>query len=42
MCLFYHLFFLHLQRDHYKSMRYMRCIFDADAGLSRADKWLRR
>ena len=25
MCLFYHLFFLHLQRDHYKSMSYMRC-----------------
>src|SRR5471030_153697 len=25
MCLFYHLFFLHLHRDHYKSMSYMRC-----------------
>jgi len=42
MCLFYHLFFLHLQRDQYKSMSYMWCIFEIDAGLSRADKWLRR
>lgn len=25
MCLFYHLFFLRLQRDHDKSMSYMRC-----------------